>query len=68
MIRKALLPRPKRKKAGAPRRKKTILKLLENDLWTGVRRSGRIVLIIFDAQDLNVAKAFLTSASESIKE
>ncbi|OGC02276.1 hypothetical protein A2V82_16660 [candidate division KSB1 bacterium RBG_16_48_16] len=43
-------------------------KLLENDLWTGVRRSGRIVLIIFDAQDLNVAKAFLTSASESIKE
>ena len=32
MIRKALSPRPKRKKAGAPRRKKTILKLLENDL------------------------------------
>jgi ubiquinone/menaquinone biosynthesis C-methylase UbiE len=32
MIRKALSPRPKRKKAGAPRGKKTILKLLENDL------------------------------------
>ena len=36
MIRKALLPRPKRKKAGAPRRKKTILKLLENDLISRV--------------------------------
>jgi ubiquinone/menaquinone biosynthesis C-methylase UbiE len=32
MIRKALLPRPKRKKQRAGRRKKTILKLLENDL------------------------------------
>src|SRR5260221_4437033 len=32
MIRKALLPRPKRKKSGAARSKKTILKLLENDL------------------------------------
>jgi ubiquinone/menaquinone biosynthesis C-methylase UbiE len=32
MIRKALLPRPKRKKSGTARTKKTILKLLENDL------------------------------------
>ncbi len=32
MIRKALLPRPKKKKLDAPRRKKTILKLVENDL------------------------------------
>jgi ubiquinone/menaquinone biosynthesis C-methylase UbiE len=32
MIRKALLPPPKRKKSPAGRRKKTILKLLENDL------------------------------------
>jgi ubiquinone/menaquinone biosynthesis C-methylase UbiE len=32
MIRKALLPRPKKKKTRAPRRQKTILKLLENDL------------------------------------
>ncbi len=32
MIRKALLPRRKRKKPAANRRKKTILKLLENDL------------------------------------
>lgn len=32
MIRKALLPRPKKKKLGTPNRKKTILKLLENDL------------------------------------
>ncbi len=32
MIRKAILTRPRRKKAGATRRKKTILGLLENDL------------------------------------
>lgn len=32
MIHKALLPRPKRKKAGPPRRRRKILKLLENDL------------------------------------
>ncbi|MBI3839984.1 MAG: class I SAM-dependent methyltransferase [Planctomycetia bacterium] len=32
MIRKALLPRPKKKKSGATRRKKIIHKLVENDL------------------------------------